>query len=115
MALYTKAGDEGFTYLPTTGGKPLRLRKDDPRIAALGGVDELNACLGFALAEAGRINHVFISQTLGPVQEELLRCGAILAAQFAGAASRVSLKADAVTRMEHDIDAVCADLPSLKH
>ena len=46
MKIYTKTGDEGRTKL--YGGDPVF--KDDPRVAAYGTLDELNAALGFALA-----------------------------------------------------------------
>jgi cob(I)alamin adenosyltransferase len=42
--IYTKTGDEGETGL--FGGA--RVPKDDPRVAAYGEVDELNAAIGFA-------------------------------------------------------------------
>ena len=44
--IYTKTGDEGRTKL--YGGDPVF--KDDPRVAAYGTLDELNATLGLALA-----------------------------------------------------------------
>src|SRR5436190_9431624 len=42
MKIYTRTGDSGETGL--FGGT--RVRKSDPRVAAYGDVDELNACLG---------------------------------------------------------------------
>ena len=42
--IYTKTGDEGETGLFGGG----RVPKDDPRVAAYGDVDELNAAVGFA-------------------------------------------------------------------
>jgi cob(I)alamin adenosyltransferase len=47
--IYTKSGDQGETGL----GDGQRVRKDHPRVAAYGDVDELNACLGVALSVAG--------------------------------------------------------------
>jgi len=47
--IYTRAGDGGETSL----GDGRRVRKDDPRLAAYGTVDELNAALGLVLAEGG--------------------------------------------------------------
>jgi cob(I)alamin adenosyltransferase len=44
--IYTRTGDDGTTALGTTR----RVPKDDPRVAAYGTVDELNAHLGFALS-----------------------------------------------------------------
>ena len=48
MKIYTKTGDQGETGL--FGGP--RVRKDHPRIAAYGEIDELNAVLGLVRAEA---------------------------------------------------------------
>ena len=48
MKIYTKTGDGGETGL--VGGS--RVPKDDPRVAAYGDVDELNAVLGVARAHA---------------------------------------------------------------
>ena len=42
MKIYTRTGDAGGTAL--FGGA--RVSKSDPRVAAYGDVDELNACLG---------------------------------------------------------------------
>jgi cob(I)alamin adenosyltransferase len=44
--IYTKTGDDGSTAL----GDGSRVAKDDPRVAAYGTVDELNAVLGLLLA-----------------------------------------------------------------
>ena len=47
MKIYTRTGDAGSTAL--FGGT--RVLKNDPRVAAYGDVDELNACLGLARAQ----------------------------------------------------------------
>ena len=44
--IYTRTGDAGQTSL--SGGQ--RVAKDSLRVAAYGTVDELNACLGVAVA-----------------------------------------------------------------
>ena len=46
MKIYTRTGDAGETGLFGGG----RVPKDDPRVAAYGAVDELNAALGLAAA-----------------------------------------------------------------
>src|SRR5438552_12123665 len=46
--IYTKSGDAGETGL----GDGRRVPKDHPRVAAYGGVDELNAVLGLLLAQS---------------------------------------------------------------
>lgn len=68
----TRSGDDGTTGI--AGG--VRLSKDDPRIEALGAVDELNCQLGFLLAlttstEAGPL--------VGEVQQDLFDLGAVIA------------------------------------
>jgi cob(I)alamin adenosyltransferase len=45
--IYTKTGDDGTTGL----GNQSRVAKDDPRIEAIGAVDELNAVLGLLTAQ----------------------------------------------------------------
>ena len=114
--LYTRGGDRGYTQLPGGDGVPAqRVRKDSPELSALGGLDELNALLGLALAEAQRINHMRIGDSLRNVQEELLRVGAVLAAVESGAPPTLELEAQTIRKMEREIDEVCADLPALKH
>ncbi len=69
--LYTRGGDEGETSLG--GGQ--RVPKDAPRVVAVGAVDELNACLGVALAHglAPRL-----AELVPPLQNELFHLGADL-------------------------------------
>lgn len=50
MKIYTKTGDRGVTGLLG----PLRVKKNHPRIAAYGEVDELNAAIGVVRAEFAR-------------------------------------------------------------
>ena len=50
MQIYTRKGDDGTTGLLYGG----RVRKDDPAPEAYGAVDEAQAALGAARAEAGR-------------------------------------------------------------
>lgn len=58
--IYTKTGDDGETSL----GDGTRVPKTHPRIAAYGGVDELNAVLGFVIVQGvpaemhGLLTHV---------------------------------------------------------
>jgi cob(I)alamin adenosyltransferase len=69
--IYTRAGDQGSTSLG--GGR--RAPKDAPRIAAYGTVDELNACLGAALASGLTAR---VAAELARVQNELFHLGADL-------------------------------------
>ena len=111
MAARTTNGDAGFTDLPgSSGSAGARARKDSPLPAALGSLDELNAAIGQCLAEADRINHVFVRETLGPIQAELLAAGADLAAGAAG-----QLAPDSADRIQRETDSIRTDLPRLNH
>jgi len=92
----------------------LRLRKDDPRLAALGTIDELNAAVGLCVVEARRQNSARLAGALERAQGNLLRVGAMLAAIAAGAQPSVRLGTAAVTRMEKRIDAIWRRLGELK-
>lgn len=70
--LYTRTGDEGTTGLLG----PERVSKDDPRIEAMGAVDELNAVLGVALAAQKDRR---IREALLKIQDDLFTVGAELA------------------------------------
>lgn len=74
MKIYTRTGDEGRTKL--YGGDPVL--KDDPRVAAYGTLDELNAAIGCALAldPDSRLG----LDELREVQADLLVLGSRLAA-----------------------------------
>jgi cob(I)alamin adenosyltransferase len=92
--LYTRTGDAGTTGL--LGSK--RVPKDDPRIEAIGAVDELNAALGVTLAAQKETR---IREALLKVQDDLFTVGAELAVPWqrkAGGLPRVS--ADHVSRLE---------------
>jgi len=69
--MYTRRGDSGETDI--MGGK--RVPKDDPRIAALGEIDELNAAIGLAMAV---IEDREITAVLHQVQNDLFTVGADL-------------------------------------
>ena len=72
MKIYTKTGDGGDTGLLGGG----RVRKDDPRVAAYGQVDELCAIIGFALALEPQ---GFSRDALERIQRDLFTMGAELA------------------------------------
>ena len=61
MSIVTRTGDDGTTSLMY--GR--RVPKSHPRIAVCGAIDELNAALGLARAEAG-------GDALLPIQKELI-------------------------------------------
>jgi cob(I)alamin adenosyltransferase len=64
LKVTTKTGDGGYTGLPSGA----RVPKDDPRIAFLGAVDELDAFLAGALL-AGPSSHS--AETISAVRDEL--------------------------------------------
>jgi cob(I)alamin adenosyltransferase len=95
--IYTRGGDHGETSL----GDGSRISKLDPRVAAMGDVDELNSLLGLAGG-------------LDRIQNELFDLGADLSVPFAGYEDRLRVTQDAVDRLEQGIDEANASLPELK-
>lgn len=105
MRLYTGAGDEGETGLWRGG----RVPKDDPRIAAVGALDEANAHIGLALA---LIPEGIASETKAEIarcQSELFEIGA----EAADGRGEPRLGEGAVRRLEKAIDRLTAELPAL--
>jgi cob(I)alamin adenosyltransferase len=136
MKIYTKTGDTGETSLFDNS----RVSKADPRVDAYGEVDEVNACLGAALAmianpasaiahratadkEAGRHNppegglYTDIATALETIQKDLFAVGARLADPSSRIADRVT-KAAITTRrielLEATIDRLEQELPPLR-
>jgi cob(I)alamin adenosyltransferase len=107
--IYTRTGDRGDTGLATGA----RVRKTDLRVAAYGGVDEANACLGLArLYSAG---DEVLDPMLARIQNEMFDLGADLATPQAGVAGWEPLRVteDQVARLEAEIDSLNADLQPL--
>lgn len=69
--IYTRTGDDGSTAL----GSRERVPKDSLRVRAYGTVDELNAVLGFALAQG---LHKKLATPVRRIQNELFHLGADL-------------------------------------
>jgi cob(I)alamin adenosyltransferase len=107
MRIYTRTGDAGQTGL--FGGP--RVFKDDPRIEAYGAVDELNAFLGLARAEALPAE---IESCLARVQNELFAVGAELATPDPQAKGTALASDACIAAIERAIDALEADLPPLQ-
>ena len=95
--IYTRGGDRGETSL----GDGSRVSKLDPRVAAMGDVDELNSFVGWA----GELEHV---------QNDLFDLGADLSVPYAGADERLRVTDEAIERLERAIEEVNASLPDLK-
>ena len=111
MKIYTKTGDSGDTSL----FDGTRVSKTDPRVAAYGDVDELQACLGVVRA-AGLpedLDGICVS-----LQRDLFALGARLADPSHKIAKRVEkivINDDSVTRLEGWIDRLDGELPALRH
>lgn len=112
MKIYTKAGDTGETGL--FGGE--RVPKDHPRVIVYGDVDELNSCLGAALALPPA---EWEQALLTGIQRDLLTIGAELSstdrAKVAKALPGPPIGAEQVTALERAIDRLDATLPPLKN
>jgi cob(I)alamin adenosyltransferase len=112
MRIYTKTGDAGETGL----FDGTRVSKADARVDAYGDVDELNAVIGLARASMADGNDA-IGSRLVEIQKELFTVGALLADprhKIAARVEKAALGADAVERLERDIDGLEAGLPPLR-
>jgi len=95
--IYTRGGDKGETSL----GDGSRVSKLDPRVAAMGDVDELNSIVGWAGG-------------LDRVENELFDLGADVSVPYAGNEERLRVTDAAIERLEHEIEEANAGLPELK-
>jgi cob(I)alamin adenosyltransferase len=102
--IYTRGGDHGETSL----GDGTRVRKTDPRIEAIGVVDELNSLLGWVLALPDTPSQ------LAEIQNELFDLGADLAVPAGGTKPRLRLTQATIERLESACDTANADLEPLK-
>lgn len=108
MRIYTRAGDDGTTQLLG----PRRVSKDDQRVAAYGTVDELNATLGLALAQALDDD---LRDELRQLQDDLFTVGSELSTvpgHESPALPRVPVAW--ITRLEAWIDRHETSLPPLR-
>src|ERR1700747_552216 len=95
--IYTRGGDKGETSL----GDGSRVSKLDPRVGAMGDVDELNSLIGWAGG-------------LDRIENELFDVGADLSVPFAGNEERLRVTDHAIEQLEQEIEAANAALPELK-
>jgi cob(I)alamin adenosyltransferase len=110
VTLYTRTGDAGDTSL----FDGTRVGKADPRVEAYGGIDELNAWLGFA--RAAGIDAELDAEVVR-LQRDLLAFGARLAdpaGKIADRETKAALGAADVTRLEGQIDRFEMELPPLE-
>jgi cob(I)alamin adenosyltransferase len=106
--IYTRTGDHGETSLAT--GE--RVRKNHPRLAAVGSVDETNAAIGLARLEAK--SDPLLDGMLARIQNELFDLGADLATPRQTVAwETVWISSSEIERLEAEIDQLNADLPAL--
>ena len=122
MKIYTKTGDAGETSLFDNS----RVSKSDPRVDAYGEVDEVNACLGAALAavrlrgsaaSAGQGISTDIAAVLETIQKDLFAVGARLAdpsSRIAGRVTKAAVTGQQIELLEATIDRLEAELPPLR-
>jgi len=108
--VYTRTGDDGTTGL----GNGDRVPKDSPRIAAYGTVDELNSCVGAAIA-AGL--DPSLATRLSGVQNDLFHLGSDLCMPEAGKPRRPvpTIEPRHVEALERWMDEMSAELAPLEN
>lgn len=104
MRIYTGSGDDGTTGLYGAG----RVAKTDPRMEAIGAIDELNACIGEALT---RPLPDSCRDVLFGVQHKLFDLGAELASV---SADLVAIHPANIQGLEADMDRMDEQLPPLR-
>lgn len=111
MKIYTRTGDRGETGL--VGGQ--RIAKSDPRVAAYGDVDELNAQLGAARSASPEAQ---ADDLLDAVQRDLFAIGAWLATPgqdgTAPTTDKTFIDAERITALERAIDEADKELEPLR-
>lgn len=110
VKIYTRTGDDGDTGL----FDGTRVSKSDPRVAAYGDVDELNAWLGFVRASTDDED---VKAMLEQIQRDLFGLGARLADPAKRIAERVTKAAvtpQDIARLEDAIDRLESELPPLR-
>ncbi|MGZ8346579.1 MAG: cob(I)yrinic acid a,c-diamide adenosyltransferase [Allosphingosinicella sp.] len=108
--IYTRTGDAGETGLVDGS----RLSKADPRMAAIGDVDEANSAIGMALEQVG---DDAARAMLSRIQNELFDLGADLATpgeNFAPSEMNLRIVADQIARLEREIDLMNETLDPLR-
>lgn len=97
MKIYTKIGDEGKTTFFGCG----LVKKDDPRIEALGALDELNSVIGVTLCY---VEDTDLKTTLKKIQNDLFQVGADLVGSALEKEAIPRIKEQHIKDMEKDID-----------
>jgi cob(I)alamin adenosyltransferase len=113
--IYTRAGDAGMTML----GNGERRKKHDLRVEAYGLVDEVTAAIGVARLHTRDT----IDAMLARIQNDLFDLGADLCSPEQGdnkdkgrgpGGARLAVSDAQVTRLEHEIDTLNAELSPLR-
>ena len=107
--IYTRTGHEGETGLVDGS----RVSKSDPRMAAIGEIDEANCAIGMALLE---ITDEEARAMLGRIQNELFDLGADVATpgdDFTPSDMALRITPGQVERLEREIDSLNAVLAPL--
>jgi cob(I)alamin adenosyltransferase len=111
VKIYTKTGDAGETSL----FDGTRVSKTDPRVAAYGDVDELQASLGLAVASGLDAE---LQAMVVHLQRDLFALGARLADpshRIAPRVTKVVISDASIAQLEQWIDQLEAGLPPLRH
>lgn len=98
--IYTRTGDRGTTNVM---GTPRKVSKANPRIEALGDVDELNSALGLALVHQ---RDAQVVEALRQVQNVLFTVGAELGTAPKAAVKIPRVTADHVAALERAMEAM---------
>jgi cob(I)alamin adenosyltransferase len=91
-----------------------RVSKADPRVAAYGEVDELNAWLGLAIASSADTD---VRERVAAIQRDLFALGARLADpghRIAGRVTKAAITPEDVARLERWIDSFSEEVPPLR-
>jgi cob(I)alamin adenosyltransferase len=110
VKIYTRTGDAGDTGL----FDGTRVSKHDPRVAACGDLDELNAWLGLVRTESIDAG---LSGMLEQIQRDLFAIGARLAdpaRKIAARVAKAAVTAEDTSRLEGWIDALESELTPLR-
>ena len=111
MKIYTRTGDSGDTAL----FDGTRVLKSDPRVAAYGDLDELNAWLGLVAASLGGEDEE--AARLRQIQRDLFAIGARLADpshRIAGRVTKAAISPEDVARLEGWIDELDSQVSVLR-
>jgi cob(I)alamin adenosyltransferase len=110
VKIYTRTGDSGDTAL----FDGTRVQKSDPRVAAYGDLDELNAWLGLVVAN---LEDDEVAAMLRQIQRDLFAVGSRLADpshRIAGRVSKAVITPEDIARLERWIDGFDRELSPLR-